>query len=458
MHAAILAATVLFAGQNDFNAGEFKLPPISTEPGNTSGEFTIPPASPAKEGGDTSGEFNIPAVDFGPTTTTPAKTAGELNIPDASAPANGRLLLGDDLKTPPRADFSASGPLSGRPSSPDFNNPPPAGNLQTVNPTQPIGNTTEPLNVLPPTSSRTLTVAEQLINRFFDQSAAATVNDLRLQDVVQSAADPTVRLKNVQAYWTLAAAKADAAFARNELVSLERLQRASNELDRAILEAARSAAKARVVEADLALSAARHAIPLVTANSTTPEFDPRDGLFAGGYNTRLNEMFRNQTPPHDVVRLNDSLQQMRTLMDARAIAVVANEDAFEAMTRAGISGSGGASNVVLQFERMRDARLAFLSRTRDYNFLIAQYALRVGGPSVSTTNVLSMLIGTPREGRTILFGDSAVQTASATSAGSPRSSRIPTQIAPDQRQDRSILLEPTQTLQPTPGQPIFLGP
>lgn len=461
MHAAIVATSLLFLGQSDFDAGEFKLPPISVENGKGAGDFNLqtPPADngAAKSSGAAGASFTIPPVDFGAPKQPAANPTGDLKIPGAG-PSRPLPPLNLDSQTPQTKaapEFSPAGPLSGNTSTTPPKTAPRSNlGLQTVAPDQPIDlRSSGTTGIATPPGNRSLSVGEQIMNRVFDADVPATEWDLRLQSIVQASSDPTIRLQNIQAYWTLAAAKADAAFARNELASLDRLPRTVGELDRAMIEAARSNAKARVIEADLALSAARAAIPMVVTDGRQPEYDARDALFAGRYNTRLNEMFRNQTPPAEVVRLDSSLTQMKALMDARANAVIANEKAFEQFTRTNMA-AGGAASLVKQFERMRDARLAFLSRVRDYNFLIAKYALRVGGPSVTTGNVLSMLIGPPRQNRTILFGDSAVQTASATSLGSPRSSRIPSQVAPNARQDRSVLLQPA----PTQGQPIFLGP
>ncbi|MCR9119775.1 MAG: hypothetical protein NXI22_22810 [bacterium] len=467
MVTAILTTTALLLGQGAFDTGgsEFSLPPISTAP-----------AEPAKTA-DPGGSFTVPpaGVDFSiPKQTPPSTTPPPVSPPPASRPPGSRPPAGDRFrdnnKSAPPIDFgnraatSTAGPLS----SPRSPSPPPTAQPLTAPETRvapPLtgrsDNTvpTSPLRGANPQANRPKSVAEQLMARSFTATEAASVSDLYLQDVVQISPDLTVRLKNVQSYWRLATASADATFARSELAALQRLQSPHGDVDKSILEAARAAAEARVFEADLALSGARNQIPASSANNQKVEFEPRDGLFVGGYNTRLDAMFRNSAPPQDVVQIDKNLKQLKLLIDARADSLVANEHAFEQISRSGLSTPGGASQVVRQFERMRDARLAFLGSARDYNFLIAEYALRVGGPSVSTGDVLSMLIGSPRSNRTILFGDSAVQTASATSRNeSPASIQIPTQIAPsgsNPNGDRSILLEPTQSLPANPSRPLL---
>jgi len=270
---------------------------------------------------------------------------------------------------------------------------------------------------------------------------------LSLLTALQPVTDRNQQKAIIRIYWQVAVGAADHSGAMEDILLLNSIPAPRVESERAQLEAARLAAKARQHEARVALLAGQYDLLGMTRAVDSGELPLSADLpLVGSYRTQFEAMFRNRVAPLELKRIARTLPLLQTLLEARAKAVVGEEEAFTKLLQdyqnseaklagqnseaklAGQNSEAKLAAILASHRQLRNQRIAFLATVRDYNLLIADYALSVAGPGVGARDVVSMLIPT---------------TTSATAAAS-KSVLVPNRVAPTLRQVPATKLVPVQ--------------
>ena len=240
--------------------------------------------------------------------------------------------------------------------------------------------------------------AESLIKQSFPNAADAGEQgaQISLLDVLSGVSDRTRRSAAVQTYWEASSLLADWQFAHDEHDLLEQLPAPRDATAQAILSAERSAARARLLEAEMAAKSAQHAlvelVPTRTAAANENPPLPSNLPFVGKYNTHFTTIFANRIAPVGLRRIHETLPLRRELVEARAGAISTGVEALHRQIEAYQSGQATLADVVLQLDKLRAQRGAFLGAVRDYNLDIAEYVLGTAQPSDPPSRIVSMMI------------------------------------------------------------------
>jgi hypothetical protein len=283
----------------------------------------------------------------------------------------------------------------------------------------------------PPSAAALLTYALQ------PQPTSVPGKPVALKTAIERANDRASLVRAIKAYWQLALAAADHNHASEELSFLSELPVPAMPHERAMLESAIAAARARQAEAELALVAAQQdlseAAPTITSQAPLPSDPP----FVGVYRTNFAAIFANKTVPPGLKRIDRTLPVLQRLIDARATAVNKERSALQALTDAYERGQAPLTQLLESFLQLRQQQIAFLAAVRDYNYSIADYAVSVFTPDLGRDAVVSMLIERPSDdaGRSILSPRREAEPVRETlPAASPNEQRAPVtaqQPAPD---------------------------
>ncbi len=234
--------------------------------------------------------------------------------------------------------------------------------------------------------------AAQLIQRLLISESNA--NQLRRVKLVEALASVggVQRADAIEAYWELSHIHAQRCALERQLARLDECrQAAATELDRELANVAirQTEAAWKAAQTEYARSAQSFAAALggTFADITLPESLPH----TGGYDTRFDEIFANQTAAAAVQQLNEQIPARRAIVDARANCVIAAWDAHQAFLAAARSGSAQFADTLAVAAHLHASELAFLESVYAYNADIADYALAVGGGQTPQT-LVGMLI------------------------------------------------------------------
>lgn len=235
---------------------------------------------------------------------------------------------------------------------------------------------------------------------------------LSLRDALRSAADRQRQLDVVRAYWRLGVSAADYHHAQEEAALLAELISPRAVHEQAQLRAAQAQANARRDEAKLAYVDAQHDLADKAARTSDDLPTASDLPFVGVYNTRFSQVFAGRVAPASLRRIDRTLPHSLHLIQSRASAVAAAENALQELATAYDDGRVDATTVLEAVTAWRDQRIAFLATVRDYNSSIAEYALHAAGSVVNQDQIVSMLIETEPRTRSVLAGERDVLPAS----------------------------------------------
>ncbi|MEN6458641.1 MAG: hypothetical protein ABFC63_06890 [Thermoguttaceae bacterium] len=222
--------------------------------------------------------------------------------------------------------------------------------------------------------------------------AALSGQPLTLVAALGHVADRRTQLDAVRAYWRLLAAVGEYRFALDHSKTIEGLTARGR--DEATLRAARSAAAAQLRQSELDAIAAQHELAglvRLSADAALPLC--ADQPCVGVYGTRFKEMFANRTPPEQARLAEKVLPLQRQVIDDRAAAVQAAEDALAAVTDDYRSGRSDAAAVTSCSRELFRQRRELLRAVADYNRQIADYAFLVVPPTSSVQDLVRCLIG-----------------------------------------------------------------
>ncbi len=222
-----------------------------------------------------------------------------------------------------------------------------------------------------------------------------TGRPLTLLDALGSTADRRRQMEIAWAYWRLAETAAEYHYALDYARGLEPAKLGG---DDAGLRSERAAAAALLQDANLRAVRAQFELAALVQNPTDAPLPlPADQPHVGAYRTYFNELFAGSTPPESV-RLADKLLPFeRRAIDEQAAAVLAAEDALQAVADDHRAGRTAAADVASCGRDLLQQRRTFIRLVCDYNQDIADYGLSVLGPEANARQLVATLIGPARQ-------------------------------------------------------------
>ena len=225
---------------------------------------------------------------------------------------------------------------------------------------------------------------------------ALTGRKYSLLEVLGRTPDRNQQIMLTRAYWKLSLAMADYYFAIDENQRLETVGDDSPG-GASLLQSAKTAAAARVREAELAAMTAQHELAeLIYLPSGEPLPVTADVPHVGPYRTYFETLFSAQAPPGRARLIDRALPVRREAIELRAAAAQSALEATDAAAKALTEGQADVRLVLGAHEALRTERRAFLADVRDYNHDIAEYAMTVAQIGTSEVVLVGMLIKSPQ--------------------------------------------------------------
>lgn len=238
-------------------------------------------------------------------------------------------------------------------------------------------------------------VVERAMTEFRAQAASGDV-PLPLIDVVPANNDPQARKLAVKRYWSLAIAAIDLSHARSEAADLAAIPAPMDERQRAALQAAQAMARARQAEATLAFEVAQQNLVEVLDPQLQIENPiPMELPFIGRYRTRFAQLRQQVGPSAELEQIDRALPYVLESVQARGDAILALESQVNAISLQYRSNPAILDELLRAHASLREQRVDFLTRVKEYNHSIAEYSLSVGPAYANPEVVVSMLVKTP---------------------------------------------------------------
>ncbi len=218
-----------------------------------------------------------------------------------------------------------------------------------------------------------------MIERLLVSPRGQSLDRVRLEHAI-TAASLEQRGEAIQAYWRLSRAYARQCALERYRTRLEECALVANgDAERTLASAALRQAEAQLQDAEAGFAQARESLLLLSRGPFSTEFLPASLPHAGGYDTRFDEIFANQSASAEVQQLNAQIPARRNVVNARVECVVAAEDAYRAFMNARAEGLVQTADCQNAAARLFEQELAFAESIYAYNQDIAAYALAVGG-------------------------------------------------------------------------------
>jgi hypothetical protein len=308
--------------------------------------------------------------------------------PDTSIEEADEAAVEDDAAPPGMAQKGAGAPAGADRKAPGGQ--PDAGSTD-VEPAEPI----TPLHSMLPKPG----TADALLKWLAGGDAALDGKRVALVDLLSRVYDRSQQAILIASYWKLSAAVAEYRIAADESSRLEQLLSPADAADKhasdPVLEARLAGGEARLREAELAMVTQQFALAeqmRLPANEPLPLAD--DLPHAGAYRTSF-ERFARVAPPRSHL-LDRTLPLLHRSVELRAAAALSAADSADAETEAYHTGQLDLLSAVDSVSELTRQRRAFVAAVRDYNLDIAEYALSVAPASLTSTQLVGMLIGPPR--------------------------------------------------------------
>jgi len=214
------------------------------------------------------------------------------------------------------------------------------------------------------------------------------------------------QLRVISAYWKLSILVARYHFALGQHEQLAGIHSPRHAWQETVLTAAQAEARARLRDAELAVVAAQYDLaevsPALHVRDDLPPL-PAEPPFVGVYRTNYQSLFAGRVAPPGLKRIDRTLPLRLAQIDARAVAVAAAAESVAALEGAYRENEVELAELLAAHARLRDQREAFLTSVRDYNSEIGVYALTVAGTNVDHQTLVSMLIETTPQTRSVLL-------------------------------------------------------
>lgn len=285
---------------------------------------------------------------------------------------------------------------------------------------------------------------EALLQWLAEGDTALQGKPIALVDLLSRVNDRQQRALVIPAYWQLFAAACEYRIAADEAFRLTHLlppaDGSGRHASHPVIESRLAAAEARVREAELAVLAQQYTLAdhmRLPANEPLPL--AADLPHSGAYRTFFQERYARSAPPK-LHLIDRTLPLMHRSIELRAAATISAADSADAETDAYRAGQLDLVAVIDSISELSRQRRNFVVAVRDYNFDIAEYALTVVPPALTSSQLVSVLIGPPptapdgrRNRKEIAEGRRGVKQAAfeapIEAAGAPRV-RVPT-LAPE---------------------------
>ena len=217
-------------------------------------------------------------------------------------------------------------------------------------------------------------------------------NPLGLVAAISPVPDRRQQLETVWAYWRLVQAVADYHYCLDYAQSIEALR--GHGMEHAALAAGRTAAAARLREAQLAAVRAQHDLAILARMAIDAPLPlPADRPTVAEYHTYFKELFAHRTPPEPARLAERILPIERTLIAEEADAVEAAEQALDAVGDDYNRGRSDAAAVIACGRELLRQQQAFIRSVCSYNRNIAWYSFSVVGPEKTPQQMVETLIG-----------------------------------------------------------------
>jgi hypothetical protein len=222
------------------------------------------------------------------------------------------------------------------------------------------------------------------------QGAALAGRPVTLFEALTNARTRAKQAEVAHAYWRLTQALGDYRAAHD---AVARLSISSRAQDAAMLRAAQAAALASLQTAETLAVRCQHELgEAALLNPALPLPLPADPPHVGAYRTGFDEVYAMRGAPPQARLIHRLLPVRRRAIDVRAAAVQAAEDALQAAQDAYRQGHVELPVVLAATDEWVRQRSALLAAVCEYNHDIAEYALAVAGPQISSQTLVSMLI------------------------------------------------------------------
>jgi hypothetical protein len=220
-----------------------------------------------------------------------------------------------------------------------------------------------------------------------------------LVDLLSRVYDRPQQAMLVASYWKVSAASGEYRIAADESLRLTELlppaEASGKHASNPVLEAHLAGAEARLHEAELAVMAQQFAL---AEQMRLPASEPlplaNDLPHAGAYRTFFQERYARTAPPRSHL-IDRTLPLLHRSVDLRAAAALAAADSAEAEAEAYHAGQLDLLAAIDRVTELTRQRRAFVAAVRDYNLDIAEYALSVAPASLTSAQLVGMLIGPP---------------------------------------------------------------
>ncbi len=228
---------------------------------------------------------------------------------------------------------------------------------------------------------------------FQNTDSLAHGTPLTLLQVLSRPVQGPQRTNAVQAYWQLSQRAAEERVHREAVQRVLAWASRSGPNERAELEAALARLEARRNESQLKLLHAQHELA-ESIGWTNPEQlpVPVDLPHVGPYRTEFEKIFAGKQSPGSLALLHRVLPVESQLLQVRAEAVVAANDAATSAQDSWLRGEQDLSTALERLSVLTAARQAFLQSVIAYNTNIAEYAMAVAPEQANPATWVSMLI------------------------------------------------------------------
>lgn len=226
------------------------------------------------------------------------------------------------------------------------------------------------------------------------EGSAVTGRAASLLDVLASARDRARQLETVHAYWRLMQAVGELRTATEAASQLAALQARGD--DQGALRAAQAEAAARVRETENNVVRTQNELgEAAFLNPALPLPLPSTPPHIGPYRTHYDEVFAARGVSSKARLIHRVLPVRHRAIDVRASAVQAADDSLQATLDAYRAGHVDFFAVAAAVNQLAEQRRALLAAVADYNHDILEYAVMVGGPTLSNDVLVSMLVRVP---------------------------------------------------------------
>lgn len=223
-----------------------------------------------------------------------------------------------------------------------------------------------------------------------------------LEQAIAKTTTAAGRKQAISDYWNLAVAMREYYLAVRETRFLVGLPIPQSTHQKAVLNAAQTAAAADERKAQLTALNAQHDLSGSAALATTELPLPADTPFIGAYRTHFDTLRARDAVPARLGRIDSTLPVVLQLVDSQAEAIIASEQAVNELNQAYSSGQVSLTRLLEAHTQLRTQRREFLASVGKYNQQIAEYAITVAGNRLNSQRIVGMLIEKSQAGNSVL--------------------------------------------------------